>query len=118
MHEIGSDKTNGTYGGEMRFAMADRGSVFSTRDRSIRVLAELEQAEDGSSGDSHLILDFNSVTHVSDSFADGFVGVITSQRRSLGLPDPLLVGMTPFVSTVVYRALRLRGIERNELIAA
>jgi anti-anti-sigma regulatory factor len=102
----------------MHFVMADRGSVFSTRDRSIRVLAELEEAEAASLGDRHLTLDFNSVTHVSDSFADGFVGVITSQRRSLGLPDPLLVGMTPFVSTVIDRMLRLRGLERSKLLAA
>lgn len=102
----------------MRFAMADRGSVFSTRDRSIRVLAELERAEANSPGDQQLVLDFKSVTNVSDSFADGFVGVITSQRRSRGLPDPVLIEMTPFVRTVVERALRLRGLERNESLAA
>ena len=102
----------------MRFAMADRGSVFSTRDRSIRVLAELERAEAENPGDPHLILDFKSVTNVSDSFADGFVGVITSQRRSRGLPDPALVEMTPFVRTVIDRALRLRGLERDKSLAA
>lgn len=98
--------------------MADRGSVFSTRDRSIRVLAELEQAEAANQGDSELILDFTAVTNVSDSFADGFVGVVTSQRRSLGVPDPQLIGMTPFVQTVVDRALRLRGLDCGQLLAA
>src|SRR5260221_50648 len=84
----------------MRFAMAERGSVFSTRDRAIWVLAELEEAEATSDGDRELILDFSSVTDVSESFADGFVGVVVSQRRSLGLPDPKIVGTIPFVRAV------------------
>jgi anti-anti-sigma regulatory factor len=102
----------------MHFLMANRGSVFSTRDRSDWVLAELERAEAASGGDRQLVLDFTSVTNVSDSFADGFVGVIASRRRSLGLPDPQLVGMTPFVQLVVDRALRLRGLDCAQLLAA
>lgn len=102
----------------MRFSMADRGSVFSTRDRSILVLAELEREEAASPGDDELILDFSDVTNISNSFADGFVGVIASRRRSLGLPDPHLVEMEPFVQTVIERMLRLRGLERSRLIAA
>jgi anti-anti-sigma regulatory factor len=102
----------------MRFAMADKGSVFSTRDRADLILAELEQAQAADDGDHELILDFTSVTNVSDSFADGFVGRITSQRRSCGLPDPLLVGRTPFVQLVIDRSLRLRGLAPALALAA
>jgi anti-anti-sigma regulatory factor len=102
----------------MRFKMANRGSVFSTRDRSILVLAELEQELAASGGDSELILDFTGVTNVSDSFADGFVGVLASQRRSLGLPDPRLEEMTPFVKSVIDGTLRLRGLAPREPVVA
>jgi anti-anti-sigma regulatory factor len=93
----------------MRFAMAERGSVFSTRDRAIRVLAELEHAE-AQSEENELILDFTGVTHVSDSFADKFVGTVVSQRRSVGQPDPLIQGPTPFVKKVIDRTLELREL--------
>ena len=95
----------------MRFAMAARGSVFSTRDRAIRVLAELEQAEARSEEhEQELILDFTDVTHVSDSFADKFVGTVASQRRSAGLPDPQIEGTIPFVKKVIDRTLELREL--------
>ncbi|HKB51423.1 MAG TPA: hypothetical protein VKC63_08330 [Solirubrobacterales bacterium] len=97
--------------------MAERGSVFSTRDRAIWVLAELEEAEATSDGDRELILDFSSVTDVSESFADGFVGVVVSQRRSLGLPDPKIVGTIPFVRAVIDGALHLRELDFAQLAA-
>jgi anti-anti-sigma regulatory factor len=95
----------------MRFAMADRGSVFSTRDRAIRVLAELEHEEAIAADRRHLILDFANVSHVSDSFADEFVGTVVSQRRSVGLPDPRIEGTIPFVKKVIDRTLELRELE-------
>lgn len=101
----------------MNFSMAERGSVFSTRDRAIRVLAELEKAEAGSDGDQELALDFTAVTGVSDSFADGFVGAVFSKRRSLGLPDPEIVEPTPFVRKVIDRTLHLRELDELQIAA-
>jgi hypothetical protein len=93
----------------MHFAMAARGSVFSTPERAIRILAELEQAEAGSS-DLELVIDFAAVSNVSDSFANAFIGTVVSRRRSLGLPDPAIISPSPFVEKVINRMLQLRGL--------
>jgi hypothetical protein len=102
----------------MRFAMADRGSVLCTRDRARWVLTELEAAEAESGDNQELILDFSSVTEVTESFADGFVGVIVAERRSLGLPDPQIVETTPSVRSVIDDALHLRDLSLRELAVA
>jgi anti-anti-sigma regulatory factor len=95
----------------MRFAMADRGSVFSTRDRAIRLLSELERAQAAAGEDRELILDFDGVVHVGDSFADEFVAAIVAKRRSEGLPDVQLVNMCAFVEKVVQRAISARQLD-------
>lgn len=92
----------------MRFVMADRGSAFSTRDLGIKLLAELERVEAESDGDHDLILDFDGVTHISDSFTDEFVCNVVAQRRSLGLNSPDMQGMSPFVEKIISRAMNAR----------
>jgi hypothetical protein len=101
----------------MHFTMAKRGSVFSTPERAIRILAELEQTEARSGHDRELVLDFAAVTNVSDSFADGFIGTVVSQRRSRGLPDPKIVNTTLFVQKVIDRMLQLRELSEVQLAA-
>lgn len=95
----------------MRFAMADRGSVFMTRDRGIRLLSELERAQAAAGEDRELILDFAGVVHVGGSFADEFVAAIIAKRRSEGLPDVQLENMSAFVEKVVRRAISARQLD-------
>jgi anti-anti-sigma regulatory factor len=94
----------------MRFAMADRASVFSTRDRAIRLLTELERAEAAAGEDAELILDFDGVEFVGDSFAEEFVGSIIAKRRSQGLPEVELENMIPFVRKVIRRVIAGREL--------
>lgn len=95
----------------MRFAMADRGSVFSTRDRAIRLLSELERAQAAAGVDHELILDFHGVVHVGDSFADEFVAAIVAKRRSEGMSEVQLENMIAFVEKVIRRAISARQLD-------
>jgi hypothetical protein len=95
----------------MRFVMADRGSVFSTRDRGIGLLSELERAQAAVGEDRELILDFAGVVHVGDSFADEFVASIVAKRRSEQMPDMQLENMCAFVEKVVRRAISARQLD-------
>lgn len=95
----------------MHFAMAERGSAFATRDRGIRLLADLESAEAEALDDDELILDFDGVNHVSKSFADEFLGTVFTQRQARGQSAPELTGLKPFVEKVIDRAMQIRGIE-------
>jgi anti-anti-sigma regulatory factor len=99
----------------MRFVMAERGSAFSTRDRGIRLLTELEHVQAETGGDHELTLDFADVRHISDSFADEFVATVVAQRRSLGLSDPEIEGASPFVQKVISRALQSRELRLRAL---
>ncbi len=91
----------------MRFELAARGSVFSTRDRGISLLAELDRllATDphGSQG---LILDFRGVEHISDSFADEFVANIIRRAKREGHSEPQLENVSEPVRRVIARSLR------------
>lgn len=95
--------------------MSQRGSVFCTPERAIRLLTELEQAEAGHRQDPELVLDFSDVTRVSPSFANGFVGAVVDKRRSLDLPDPELEGTSAFVKKVIDRALSERELQLHEI---
>jgi hypothetical protein len=91
----------------MRFVMAKRGSVFSTQDRAIRLLAELEQEEAAarSAGDSEFILDFDGVDHIGSSFATAFVGRVFAERREAELPKPQIEGDNENVRAKIQAAL-------------
>lgn len=118
-YAIGSDNRFGRLEGhKMRFTMAQRGSVFCTPERAIRLLTELERAEAGRRRDPELVLDFSDVTRVSPSFANGFVGAVIDKRRALDLPDPELDGTSPFVKKVIDRALSERESQLHKIALA
>jgi anti-anti-sigma regulatory factor len=90
----------------MRFELAARGSVFSTRDRGISLLAELDRllaAEPDQS--QELILDFRGVEHISDSFADEFVANVIRRARRGDRPEPQLENVSESVRRVIARSL-------------
>jgi len=101
----------------MEFVMAERGSVFSTQDRAIRLLAELEQEMAArAAGDDELILNFDGVDHIGSSFATAFVARIFVERREAGLPKPSIHRANPEVDSKIQSALN--GGEKPQLLAA
>ncbi len=90
----------------MRFLMAQRGSVFSTQDRAVRLLAELEEEEARrNAGDNELILDFSDVEHIGPSFATAFVARIFIERREADLPRPRIEDAIDVVQAKIDAAL-------------
>ncbi len=89
----------------MHFVMAERGSVFSTQDRAVRLFNELRELEAAHPGDEDLTIDFDGVRHLGDSLAGAFIGRVFVERREAGRPEPVLVGMEEEVGRAVERAL-------------
>jgi anti-anti-sigma regulatory factor len=85
----------------MRFSLAERGSVFSTRDRGIGLLAILDTQLSQCSADEELVLDFDGVHHVSYSFADEFVATVMQRAVREGSQPPRLEGMSATVERVI-----------------
>jgi anti-anti-sigma regulatory factor len=85
------------------FSLREFGSAFATRGRG----AELREAVLAKSADEPVvILDFTDVTNVSYSFADEFVGKLSSADPDSSKIE--LVNMAPSVGQIVLRARERR----------
>lgn len=91
----------------MRYRLADKGRVFSTRERGARVLADLE-AEFGRTHSEPVTIDFAGVVSISYSFADEFVGELNDRAAAGRLPRPQLENVDPRLQRVIDRSLRTR----------
>lgn len=87
--------------------LADRGSVFSMRDRGRRLLADLR---DEIERDDELVLDFEGVISLSHSFADEFVGELAEQAARGKLPHPEVINAAAPIHQAINRSFRARGI--------
>jgi hypothetical protein len=87
----------------MHFRLADYGEIFSTRTRGREVREDLERSLQANES---VVVDFDCVAKVSQSFSDEFLGALIAATE----PDRVVVeGMTPAVERVISRALRRRG---------
>jgi anti-anti-sigma regulatory factor len=102
----------------MHFVMAERGSVFSTQDRAVRLFSELQLAEDARPEDEELVIDFSDVKHVGDSLASAFIGRLFAERHEAGRPAPRLIGMDQEVERAINRALDGGELPRDALCPA
>jgi hypothetical protein len=89
----------------MHFVMAERGSVFSTQDRAVRLFDELQQMEATRPDDEELTIDFGGVSHIGDSLALAFVARVCAERREADRPQPELINMESDVERTIERAL-------------
>jgi anti-anti-sigma regulatory factor len=85
------------------FSVRDFGTTFATRERG----AELREAVlDQASAEPAVVIDFATVTHVSYSFADEFVGKLAADNRDKF--DLELVNMKVSVERIVCSARQRR----------
>lgn len=91
----------------MRYRMAEHGSVFSTRDRGSRLLADLESAYNR---DGSLIIDFEGVLSMTHSFADQFLGELLIRGARGEIPQPQLVNLDSVPRRAVERCAEVRGV--------
>jgi hypothetical protein len=98
------------------YRLANQGRVLSTRERGVRVLADLRaQITDA---DEPVVIDFAGVLHASYSFIDEFIGALTEDAESMHAPVPRLANVPPSVKRVVDRTLRTRGLPGRALTSA
>ncbi len=97
----------------MEFRLAEYGEVFSTRPRGLDMREDLQGRLPA--GES-VVVSFDSVLKVSQSFSDEFLGALVSD---LGPERVRVEGeMAPAVERVLSRALRLRGFADVDGIGA
>lgn len=97
----------------MFFQLADHGQVFSTRPRARELR---EAAEEQLPQDEELMISFDLVARVSQSFSDEFLGGLLA---NLGSERVMVHGpIAPPVERVLTRALRHRGYAGAEILAA
>lgn len=96
----------------MDFRLSEYGRVFSTRPRGKEIREELLQQLDD---EERVLISFDGVARVSQSFSDEFLGALLSD---IG-PDRVLVDgeLVPAVARVLSRSLRRRGFGLEELRA-
>jgi hypothetical protein len=88
----------------MDFQLAQYGHVFSTRPRGLELRRELEAEL---SPEENVVVSFDEVARVSQSFSDEFLGALISE---LGVSRVSIAGeVAPAVERVLLRALRRRG---------
>lgn len=95
----------------MNFRLVNHGSVFSTRDRGIRLLADLAKERAQNQEDRELTIDFEGVHSVTSSFADEFVGKLMQRAHDEEGDAPQILNMNSNVATRVRRALSYRGLD-------
>jgi hypothetical protein len=95
----------------MHIKLNESGSVFSTRSRGVRLLAnlEIELAPD------RLVVDLDGVQHISYSFADEFIGKLVQRAIELQAPLPEFVNIEPGVRKVIALNLRARHLPAGAL---
>lgn len=96
----------------MEFRLSEHGRVFSTRPRGRELREGLLQRLDAG---ERVVISFEGVARVSQSFSDEFLGALLSD---IG-PDRVLVDgeMVPAVARVLSRALDRRGFDLEVLRA-
>ncbi len=93
----------------MNYELANYGSVFSTRDRGIRLLADLYNFS-AAAGQPMVRIDFTGVHSITSSFADEFVGKLAQHAHDQGGEMPELLNMSSEVEAKVERTLGYRGL--------
>jgi len=99
------------------FRLARHGSAFATRERGLRVLADL-QAEMLKSRAERVVVDFDGVQIVSYSFADGFYGKLAQRASDEGAEPPVAVALSDDVRDKVEQSMADRGLALRELVAS
>jgi STAS-like domain of unknown function (DUF4325) len=96
----------------MDFRLSEYGRVFSTRPRGKEIREELLESL---ADDDRVVISFDGVARVSQSFSDEFLGALLSD---IGPERVLLDGeIAPAVARVLDRAIRRRGFELESLRA-
>ncbi|MGA9314245.1 MAG: STAS-like domain-containing protein [Solirubrobacteraceae bacterium] len=98
----------------MLIQMAEHGLVFSLRDRGRRMRAEVLEKMSTSPRET-LVLDFDQVRSVSNSFADEFVGVLA---ESMAPNTPEVINASPGVAKRIEGSLRRRNLDVDQILAA
>jgi STAS-like domain of unknown function (DUF4325) len=97
----------------MSFRLSEYGRVFSTRSRGKEIREELTQRL---KDDDRVVISFDGVARVSQSFSDEFLGALLSD---IGEERILVEGdLAPGVARVLGRALHRRGFDLEVLRAA
>lgn len=96
----------------MDFRLSEYGRVFSTRPRGKEIREELLECL---ADEDRVVILFDGVARVSQSFSDEFLGALLSD---IG-PERVLVDgeLTPAVARVLGRALHRRGFDLEKLRA-
>lgn len=95
----------------MQYELATLGSVFSTRDRGIELLADLAKKRAHRDDDPYVVIDFEGVHSVTSSFVDEFLGKLMQRAHDEGTVAPELINLAPNVERRVRRTLRYRGLD-------
>jgi anti-anti-sigma regulatory factor len=98
----------------MLIHMAERGLVFSLRDRGRRMRVEVLEKMSADPSEA-LVLDFAEVRSVSNSFADEFVGVL-AESMAHGAPE--VINASPGVAKRIVGSLRRRGLDVDRIVAS
>lgn len=97
----------------MDYRLAQHGQVFSTRPRGLELRCGIESAL---SPHESVVVSFESVARVSQSFSDEFLGALIAE---LGVGRVTVTGpISPSVERVLNRALGRRGFADAILVAA
>lgn len=99
---------------EVRYELAERGLVFSTRDRGARILADIQEIM-GEAPREPLVIDFRDVVSVSYSFVDEFVGEMFA--RTAQETAPILEKVPPAACRTIERSLTRRGLDSGRILA-
>jgi hypothetical protein len=97
----------------MQFSLAKHGLVFSTRDRGVRMRAELLEISHASA--EAVTIDFAGVQSATYSFLDEFVGKLA---ESMAPNAPKLVNLPPMIARTIESSLRRRGLDAERILAA
>lgn len=99
----------------MRFLLAERGTVFSTRERGARMLAELEETL---ADVDDLIVDLRGVRSLSYSFADEFIGPLVSRGRTDEHLTVRIANANGLALMAIKKSLRHRIDNLDEVLSA
>lgn len=88
---------------QMDYKLTKYGSVFSTRSKGARMLAELKATPE--------VVDFRGVRSVSYSWADEFVGKLYQRAHDRGAAVPAIANAEHAVLSVINFSLNNRGLK-------
>jgi anti-anti-sigma regulatory factor len=97
----------------LTYPVATLGSYLSTRDLGAKARSELEQRVRTAGEDAFLILDFSGVEAVTISFADEFLGRLSTARAAGDLPSGvglMVTGLNEDIREAIDICLQRRGL--------